>query len=343
MKRKRMACILVFMLFVLVTGCMQQSTEAELSETKTAYLMGTMVTVKVYGPAREEVADKVLNRFTELENLLSLNIPESEVNQINANAGVKPVKVSADTFAVLKRSLDFAEMSDGLFDPSIGILVKLWGIGTSNSRLPGDAEIKKALSLINYKNIEVDEAASTVFLKVPGMIIDLGAIAKGYAADQAIKIFKADKRVKSAFVNLGGNVMVHGKKPDKSLWTIGIQDPRKGRDEVMATIQLEDKTVVSSGDYERYFEKNGKRYHHILNSKTGYPAESGLISTSIIGPSSTDSDGLSTSTFLLGPEKGMELVKKLGYEALFITKDKKIYMTDGLKGKMEFMTKEYHQ
>lgn len=340
MKFKQIAVIIVFALLLMSVGCSKKS-EAEVSEVKTSYMMGTVITVSVYGPHRVEVAEKVLDRFKQLENLLSLNIPTSEVCQINKNAGVKPVKVSEDTFEVIRLSLEYADLTDGLFDPTIGPLVQLWGIGTSKARVPSKEEIQKALTLINYHNVVLDAKARTVYLKEKGMVMDTGGITKGYSADQAMKIFKADKTVKSAFVNLGGNVMVYGKKPDKSLWTVGIQDPRAERDELMAAVTVESQAVVSSGDYERYFMKDGVRYHHILNPKTGYPAESDLISTTIIGDNSTDGDGLSTSVFLLGVDKGIALAKSKGFDVMVITKEKKVYMSESLKGKMTITNDNY--
>lgn len=341
LKRKQIAIVLIVMLLLVATGCTQK-TEEEESVVRTSFMMGTIITIKVFGPHRVAAADAVVEKFKQLEQLMSVNIETSEVSQINANAGKQPVKVSEDTFAVLKMAIEYAERTDGLFDPSIGPLVDLWGIGTGHAKVPTQAEIEKILPLINYKNIELNEAEQTIYLTQPGMKIDVGGIAKGYAADKAIEIYR-ENSVKSAFVNLGGNVMVHGAKPDKSLWRIGIQHPRQVRDELMATIDMQDSTVVTSGDYERFFEKNGVRYHHILNPKTGYPSTAGLISASIIGERSADADALSTSVFLLGAEEGKKLAEERGFQVMLVGADKKIYMSEGLRGKMEFLTEEYSE
>lgn len=342
MKRKQIAIMLIVILFLFATGCAQKKTEEEESVTRTSFMMGTMITIKVFGPHRVAAADAVSDMFKRLEDLMSVNIETSEVSQINANAGKQAVKVSEDTFAVMKKAIEYAERTDGLFDPSIGPLVDLWGIGTSHAKVPTQAEIDRTLPLVNYKNIQIDEVHQTIYLTQPGMKIDVGGIAKGYAADKAIEIYR-EKKVKSGFVNLGGNVMVHGVKPDKSLWKIGIQHPRKVRDELMASINMEDATVVTSGDYERYFEKNGVRYHHIINPKTGYPSTAGLISASIIGETSADADALSTSVFLLGAEKGKKLAEECGFQVMLVDQSKKIYMSENIQGKMEFLTKEFSE
>jgi len=215
----------------------------------------------------------------------------------------------------------------------------LWGIGTEDARVPTEEEIAEAKKLVNYKNIEIDN--NKVFLKQKDMQLDLGAIAKGYAADE-VKRIAEENNIKSAFVNLGGNVLVIGHKADGSKWRIGIQDPRKNRGNIMAVIKAVDKTIVTSGNYERYFEKNGNIYHHIIDPATGYPADSGLLSVSIISESSFDADALSTSVFILGLEKGMEFIKdQKNVEVLFITEDLKVYLSPGLKGKVEITGEEF--
>jgi FAD:protein FMN transferase len=167
-------------------------------------------------------------------------------------------------------------------------------------------------------------------------VVDLGGIAKGYTGDEAIKIYKRNN-IKSAYINLGGNVVVLGNRPDGSPWRIGIQNPRAANGLYIGVVKVTGKAVVTSGDYERYFERNNVRYHHILDTKTGYPADSGLISATIITDVSMDADALSTATFVLGLEKGMKLVNSLkGVEAVFITKDKKVYVTEGLKSSFTF-------
>lgn len=335
-----MIIILIFSLFL--AGCGKSSSEAEQSVTKTGFMMGTMVTVKVYGSERTDAAREVLDEIKRLENLMSINIEESEVSHINANAGQKSVKVSEDTFTVISEALEYAEATDGLFDPSIGPLVELWGIGTKHAKVPTQEELEKALALVNYRDVVLNKNEQTVHLKKAGMIIDVGGIAKGYAADRAIEIFKK-YQIKNAFLNIGGNVIVHGSKPNKELWRIGIQDPRAVRDEIMAVVSLKDQAVVTSGDYERYITREGKRYHHILNPKTGYPVDRGLMSASMVGTSSFHADALSTSVFLLGEEEGIKLARAKGFEVMLITQDKQVIMSEGLKDLMKITNEEYQQ
>lgn len=340
--RKMLSFLLIIIVFasMILVGCQRNTSETEQFVDKTSFIMGTIVNVRVYGPDRVVVANQVLDEIRRLENLLSNKIEDSEIYKINANAGIKPVKVSSDTFTVVKSAWEYAEKTGGLFDPSIGPLVALWGIGTKNARVPNETEIAEILPLVDYRKIIFDEIEKTIFLKETGMIIDVGGIGKGYAADRAIEIFKA-KNVKTAFINIGGNTMTHGQKPDKSAWGIGIQDPRAARLEMMAIFQLPELAVVTSGDYERFFTQDNVRYHHILNPKTGYPAQTGLISASVFGEKSFDADALSTSVFLLGAEKGIELAQKMGYELMLITEDKEVIITGGYEDKLEIVNKGY--
>ena len=200
---------------------------------------------------------------------------------------------------------------------------------TNNPIRPTDEAIQEALPLINYKNIELKE--NEVSFAKEGMGIELGAIAKGYIADR-VKDYLLDNGVKSAMINLGGNVLCVGNKPDGTPFNVGIQMPYADRNETIAAMQISDLSVVSSGIYERFFELDGKNYHHILDPKTGYPVESDLISVTIISPLSVDGDGLSTTTFALGLEKGMELIDSIpDTYALFITEDYQLHYSEGFK------------
>jgi len=214
----------------------------------------------------------------------------------------------------------------------VGPLVKLWGIGTEHARVPSKAEISKILPLVDYRQIELDEKNNSVFLKRPGMSIELGGIAKGYAADEAVKVLRQNG-VKHGTVDLGGNIIVIGTKPDGKLWKIGIQNPFfKTRGSIVATVEVADKTLVTSGPYERYIEKDGKIYHHILDTRTGFPVENELMSVTIIAESSIDADALSTTVFAMGLEEGMDFVESIeNIDAIFITKDYKVYTTSGVE------------
>ncbi|MBD5638783.1 FAD:protein FMN transferase [Clostridium botulinum] len=318
-------CICLPLVFV---GCDSKSEEPVSRET---YLMGTIINIKAYGKNADKAVQASVDKISDIENKMSLNISTSEINKINKNAGIAPVKVSKNTFDVVKASLIYSEKTKGSFDITVEPLVSLWGIGTDKARIPSKDEISNALKLINYKDVVINEKESTIMLKRKGQAIDLGAIAKGYTADELKKVL-LNHNVSSAFLNLGGNVYVLGNKPDKTPWKIGVQNPLEPRGDYLGIVSVSDKSVVTSGNYERFFERNGKRYHHIFDTKTGYPAEKGLISVSIISDKSIDGDALSTSVYTLGLDEGKKLIESLkDVEAVFVTNDKKVYTTSGLR------------
>ena len=260
----------------------------------------------------------------------------SGVVSINRQAGIEPVKVRADLIDLLEKALYYAELSGGSFDPTVGPLVKLWGIGTDSQRIPTDDEIAAALALVDWRNLIINREEGTVFLRHEGMVLDLGAIAKGYAADEAVRIAREGK-AKRAIFDFGGNIAVlgwRGKNGKEMLpWRIGVQNPRSGRGEYIGIVPVHDASVVTSGVYERYFESNGKRYHHLLSTTDGYPAENGLLSVTIVTESSTDADALSTAVFTLGFEQGKALIDSIdGAEAIFIFDDDSVQITKGLEG-----------
>ncbi|MEG6611542.1 FAD:protein FMN transferase [Pseudoclostridium thermosuccinogenes] len=332
MRRKILLLLMIYVSFILAS-C-QQNTPAERIGT----YMGTVITEKVYGKNAQKAADEVMEKIAELEAMMTIKDADkqSEIDKLNDMAGVGEVKLSRDSISVLGKAIEYAELSEGAFDVTIGPLANAWGIFTDNPRVPSKDEIDKLKSLVNYRDISINNADSSAYLARKGQIVDLGGIAKGYAGDVAVEILKA-KGVKSALINLGGNVVALGSKPDGNPWSIGIQNPRAPTGEYIGIVKVRDKAVVSSGDYERFFEKDGVRYHHILDPRTGYPADSGLIATTIVADSSTDADALSTSVFVLGLEKGMQLVERLdGVDAIFITEDKKVYITEGLKESFTF-------
>ncbi|NPV53347.1 MAG: FAD:protein FMN transferase [Firmicutes bacterium] len=309
----------------------------------TRFMMGTVVTMKAYGPGAAGAVEQGFARVREIENKISVNIQASEVSKVNSEAGLRPVRVGRDAFDIARSALEYAALTSGKFDPAIGPIVKLWGIGTDHARVPDPDVLAAKLSLVDYRDVILDGNRHSIMLKRKGMALDFGGIAKGYAADEVVRIFK-ERGVKSAYVDLGGNVFVVGSRPDGRPWRIAIQDPRKERGFYVGIIEAKDKSIVTSGDYERYFEANGKRYHHIFDPATGRPADSGIMSATIISDRSIDGDALSTSVFILGPEKGLELVNRLpGIEAVIITTDRKVLISRGLaeSGAFTITSKEY--
>lgn len=325
---------ILIVILILSTAC---GTKNELKPVeKQEFHMGTVVTARVYGDNANKAIDEVMGRITQLENMMTINAPGSEIDRLNSNSGSSSVKLSKESLYVIKTATKFASLSNGAFDITVGPLVKAWGIFTDHPTVPTQNKINNLLKLVNYKDIDIDENNMTGRLVNTGESIDLGGIAKGYAGDEAISIYKK-YGIKSAYINLGGNVVVLGNKPDGTKWKIGVQNPRAANGAYIGILSISDKAIVTSGDYERFFEKDNKRYHHILDPKTGYPADSGLIGISIIADKSIDADALSTSAFVLGLENGMKLIESLkGVEAVFITADKKVYITSGLKNVFSF-------
>lgn len=296
---------------------------------KTGLVLGTACSISLFEEGKSSIYHDIFTRLNEIENLMSVNIPSSDVSRINAAAGIEKVQVHEDVFNVIERALFFAELSGGAFDPSIGPIVSLWGISGDNPRVPSHAEIEEALQFINWRNIELNASSKSVFLKYKGMALDLGAIAKGYAADEAAVIIK-NAGIKRALVDLGGNILAAGEKKGRNPWKVGIQNPNDSRGASIGFMHVTDKSVVTSGVYERNFEQNAVLYHHIFSPFSGYPSKNSLLSVTIIASPSIDADALSTAVFVLGYEKGKILIDSLPEtEAVFIFEDLSIRKTSG--------------
>lgn len=310
--------------------------------TATHHGMGTVTDFTAYGKNAEEAIEKGKEILLDLESKMSLTLKNSEVNQINQQAGKSAVQVSEDTFTVIERALQYSELTKGSFDITIAPITSLWNIGQEDQRIPEDGEIQEALALVNYKDIKINKEERSVFLEKEGMKIDLGGIAKGYAADKILNAFQ-QMGVENALISVGGNIKAIGENPQKNRsWRVGLRHPREARGSFFATTDLESgETVVTSGDYERFFIEDDIRYHHIFNAKTGRPADSDIIGVSIITNDSMNADGLSTSVFLLGSQEGIKLIESLeGTEAIVITKDLEIRMTEGAKNKVEILEEQ---
>ena len=314
----------MFLFFILtISSC------ARTESSRAEFALGTVCQITLFDRANERVYQNVFARIREIENLMSVNIPGSDVSRVNAAAGIEPVQVREDVYAVIERALYFAEISGGAFDPSVGLLVSLWGIGGDNPRVPKREEIDEALSLTNWRDIELDPVTRSVFLKRRGMALDLGAIAKGYAADEVAVIIKKSG-IERAIIDLGGNIVILGENKDKRPWRVGIQNPLEKHGVYMGVLQITEQTVVTSALNERFFEEDGRRYHHILSTSDGYPAENGLLSVTIIAHNSMDADAISTTVFVLGYERGKELIESMpGTEAVFILNDSNVRITQG--------------
>lgn len=321
-------CMGSILLVVLLGSCAKKQTEPQ---SQSFFMLGTVCKVTIYDNPTPEAFSASFARLKAIEDRMSLRNQDSEINRINRQAGKGPVVVSSDTFMVIRKALEIAALSHGAFDPTVGPLVEAWDIGGDNPRKPSQEEVDSLLPLIGYDRVLLDEGTSSVLLKDEGMVLDLGGIAKGYAADEVARILH-EHGVEHAIVNLGGNVLTLGKKIDGSPWRIGIQNPEALRGEYVMILSLIDQTLVTSGPYERFLELDGEVYHHILDTKTGYPVKSDYTSVSIITKNSLLADALSTSLYALGYENGMALINTLeDVEAIFITKEKKILLSEGLK------------
>jgi FAD:protein FMN transferase len=327
------------------TGDAQVSNEGGTkSMSQTYYIYDTVVTIKVFGDTVEQKnMDDIQQMLERMDIELSRTKEGGEVYAVNQAAGKEAVAVSDGTFEVVKQSLKYAEEMNGLFDPTIGPLVDLWNIGSGGEQVPPQADIDKAKALINYKDVIIDEAAKTVKLAKEGMILDLGGIGKGYAADRIAEYLK-EQGLDSAMINLGGSsIIALGTKPGGAEWNIGLQDPDQSRGTQLGTIKVSDEVIDASGVYERFFIQDDVRYHHILDPRTGYPSQNGLKSLTIMSPNATDADALSTGVFLMDLEEGMEYLESLPQEveAFFITEDNKIYATPGIRERLQLTDPTY--
>lgn len=301
--------VLLFILLCL-TGCSKNTGFV----SKTDFAMDTVVNISIFDDIpkdkAEEILDGCISEIRRYEGLFSAEIKDSDVSRINDSHGEK-VSIHKETAELIEKALYYSDLTDGAFDITIRPVSELWDFRSGKAEIPEDKKIKEALSHVGSRNIDLDTVNLYIKLKDPDTRIDLGAIAKGYTGDR-IKEFLNGKGIKSAIINLGGNVVLLGSRPDGEPFKVGIEKPFGKEGEITDTLSVRDVSVVTSGNYERYFEKGGKVYHHILDTKTGYPVENGLNAVTIVSGRSVDGDALSTACFCLGKEKAEELIEKIG-------------------------------
>lgn len=293
--------LIILSVLLLSVSC----TENTVSDSRIA--MGTIVSVTLYESDDDKI-DDIFRYIYSLDSMISRYNEKSYIAMINSNAGISPVTVPDEVYGLVKVSLEMAKETDGLFNPAIGPLSSLWGFGTEDARVPSSDEIESVLPLLDWRKIKLSDDDNSVFLENEGMAIDLGAVGKGWAADM-IDSYLDELCVEHALVNLGGNVLLHGGKADGSAWRVGIRDP-ENLSSSYASVAIEDGTVITSGGYQRYIEKDGEVYHHILNPETGYPFQTDILSATVIGDSGTLSDMLSTVIFASGSDKAEEIADK---------------------------------
>ncbi|MCI9217660.1 MAG: FAD:protein FMN transferase [Dorea sp.] len=308
---------------MLLSGCLKLPGEKDLTYSDT--LFDTVIRVQILDPAEPEVIDGVKKLCKYYDTLFSKTSEESDIYRINTAAGA-PVEVSQDTLTLLKKGIYYGDLSNGLFDITVGSVSNIWDFKAETPAVPAPETAASAVSHVGYKNIIIEE--NTVRLLDPYTLIDVGAIAKGYIADR-IRDYLKENDVKHAVIDLGGNILVLGTKTDGSKYNIGIQKPFDETGNPITSVKIENQSVVTTGIYQRYFEIDGKIYHHVLNPHTGFPCENNLYSVTIITDSSLTADALSTVCYLLGYEKGMKLVNQLdNVDAIFITNDEVLHYSD---------------
>lgn len=317
--------IVFILIFIFTTGKYEKH-----EIMKNSYALGTLINLRASGSKAEKAIHKALERLNEIDDRMSAFKESSDISKINFSAGSRGENVNSDTYFVVKKAIEYSEILEGTFDPTIRPLVKLWSIGTKEEKIPEKKDIEETLKLVNYKDIILGENTNSIMLKHKNQALDIGGIAKGFAADEVRDIFYKHN-IKSALIDLGGNIFALGSKGDGSPWRVGIQNPFKLRGEFVGILSAKNRSIVTSGNYERYFMKDGKRFHHILDPKTGYPSQSKIISATIISDNSIDGDGLSTGVYIIGIDKAIKIIEAIdGIEAIFITEDKKIYKTSGI-------------
>lgn len=297
--------------------------------------MGTLVTITAVAQAEDVAQAAITAGFQEihrLEELLSTWILGSELSRVNAAAGREPVKVSPETLTILRRSIEIASLTEGGFNIAIGPAVDAWSV-TEGSRIPAAAELSQLRSLVDLSLLRLDEQAGTVYLAKPGMKLDVGGIGKGFAADLAAAKMQTAGAT-AGVVALSGDIKTFGRLPNGSRFPFGIKHPRK-EGVLLAQIDLQDEAMSTAGDYERYFERAGIRYHHILDPRTLEPAR-GCQSVTVVARDGIVADGLDTGIFVLGPVRGMELVERLpDVEAVIVDSEGKILVSSGLKDRLQ--------
>ena len=311
-------------ILVLFTSCGMNS---DIEFSRTGFHLGTVVSITVYGGNGESSLDLAFDEIIRLESILSKKIEGSDIYNINSNAGLEYVELKPESLLIIEKSLEYYKKSNGYFDITIGPLVDLWNIGTEEAAVPTPDEIENALVLIDINKL--DFINDMIGLKEPLMSIDTGGIAKGYIADRIAEVLKNDG-CSGVLINLGGNVLTAGEKPDGGKWRIGIQDPFKSTGNYMEIVTVDEMSVVTSGPYERNFVEDGVLYHHILDPFTGYPVVNNIAGVTIVSKKSIDGDGLSTAVFAMGIDDGLTLIEETdNTECYIVLNDGTIIMSSG--------------
>lgn len=337
MKIKLLALFLSFSF--LLCGCTGKTSDdlgvdEAVKETKNVFAMNTYITLTAYGENADAALDKSEERIRELEGLLSVTGENSEIYAVNHSGGT-PVSLSSDTEKVLSFALDIAQKTNGALEPTIYPILTAWGFTTESYQIPTQEKINQLLQSVGFQKVQIENHT----LALPeGMQLDLGAVAKGYAGDEIASLLK-NGGVSSAIINLGGNVQTIGTRPDGSMWRVGLKAP--DADGHIGILEVSDCAVITSGGYQKYFTgEDGKQYHHIIDPATGRPAESGLVSVTVVGKEGKLCDALSTALFVMGAEEAISYWKQNSdFEMILLTDKDEIYITEGLENRFTLQEK----
>lgn len=328
------------LLVLLILTLVLWSCQKEALPPQTQLHLGTVCTINLFDDGTIDLYTALFQRLKEIEQVFSVRIAASTISQVNQAAGIAAVAVPEEVLLVLQQALDIAKKTGGAFDPTIGPLVDLWDIGGDNSQVPSQEAIDHARSLVDWRLVEIDSQRGTVYLPKQGMALDLGGIAKGYAADELVAMAQ-EAGIQQALFDLGGNIYAFGTKADGTPWRVGVKDPAQPGGSPALALAVQDRSVVTSGMYERFFEQEGIRYHHILNPATGYPVWNDIQSVTIVSKSSLLADALSTSVFVLGREKGLALLESEDAEGVIIGEDNLVYPTSGIADQLSVVVSRY--
>ncbi len=325
--------VLLALMLVLISGCSSANSDsaaqkadplAAEAQSVDLFAMDTTMTLTAYGSHAADALDAASDEIERLDALFSISSENGDIYALNRDHSAV---LREDTQALLERALEVSNSTNGIFDCTIEPVMAAWGFTTQNYRVPSEEELQTLLSHVDYRQVQQNGANVSIPADVQ---VDLGGIAKGYSSDRVMQVF-ADNGVTSGIVSLGGNVQALGCKPDGSRWRVAVQDPTD-ESENFAVIEIEDEAVITSGGYQRYFEDNGKTYHHIIDPRTGTPADSGVVSSTIISHDGTLADGLSTSLFIMGVDDALDYWRahKDEFDAILMDKNGRVYVTKGI-------------
>lgn len=310
------------------------------SYSRSFNLFGTTCDIKAYGENSKIAIKECMKRLNEIHNRFSAFNKNSEISKINSKCDLE-INISEEAFYLIKKSNEYSRITKGCFDITMEPFIKLWGIGKKDFKVANVEEINFLKQIIGYEKIKLNEEKLSIIRENVFQKISFGAIAKGYATDEVKKIL-IENKIKSASINLGGNIFVLGTKLDNSLWKVGIQNPFGKTGEYIGYLSLKNKSVVTSGSYERFSIQNGIKYSHIINPIDGYPIQNNLSSISIVSNESIDGDGLSTGLYILGYKKALEIVETLdGIDCICVLENKEVYMSSNLKDRFIIINKEF--